>query len=1021
MLTLATVVPGALTLKQLSVDLLPHLTYPNIRVRVLDPGVPARIMEDQVTRQVEEQLAITEGAVEVQSFTRVGRTAVDLSFPYGTDIDQALRDASARLDRAKRLLPDTIAPPIIYKIDPSQAPVLELVVSSGTRDTGDLFDWVDYGFSRSFINLPGVAAAEVGGGLIREIAIDVDPERLAAVGLTIQDLADLLADENRDATGGRLLTTGRELSARVAGRFRDLADIAAVPLRSGDDGEQSGAVLRLGELARVHDSHGAEQLRIRLDGLPGVKLSIQKQPQANTVAVVDAVMGQLEWMRDQGLIPADIQVKAVNDQSVFIRHALRNASLAAASGALLAMLVVYLFLGNLRRTLIVGTAIPVAILVTFVLMQAAGLSLNIMTLGGLALGIGILVDSTIVMLENIYRHQRQGEAGPDAAVHAATEVNSPIVASTTTNLAAVLPFLFIGGLTGLLFRELIFTISAAIAASMVVALTLVPALAGRVRAVQPGRSRRRMDAALERLQEAYGHMTGAILQRPWLPLVVLLPGLVWAVQVFVEAEDAFLPRVDNGQVRVRILGDSGMQLDEMDATVRRVEALLLAQPEVQSVFTQAGGAVYGRTQWFAGNRSVIRVQLTAQSQRTMSTEHWVQGMRERIQALDLAGFRVSIWARGKVPGIRLGRGDDDLSLRIAGPDLTVLARLGQELVERLRGVQGLDNLSNTYEGAQEGLDVSLDRARASALEVTVDEVSQALQVALDGLVVTDYLDGDRRYDVRLRLPRGQIASADALDDVIVDLRAGRAIRLRDMAEVILSPSPANIMRDRQMRVVEVSASIQEGYALDQVMDEVNTRLAGLELPPGYGLYDDGAVKALKQGQRLGYLLLALAIFLVFVVMAVQYESLRNPLVILFAIPFTLIGVAGGLWYSALPLSMPVWLGMIMLAGIVVNNGIVLVEQIEIERARGGDLNGAIRQAARLRLRPILMTTLTTVVGMTPLALGLGEGSEMLQPLAVVIVWGLSFSTLVSLVLIPTVYRLLQGARPEAGPEPAPAG
>ncbi len=556
---------------------------------------------------------------------------------------------------------------------------------------------------------------------------------------------------------------------------------------------------------------------------------------------------------------------------------------------------------------------------------------------------------------------------------------------------------------------------------MVVALTLVPALAARVRAGRPARLRRAMDTALERLQGAYARLTGALLHRAWLPLLVLVPALAWGVQVFMNAEDAFLPRVDSGQVRVRILGDAGMQLDEMDATVRRIEALLQARPEVQSVFTQAGGFVYGRTQWFSGNRSVIRVQLLPRAQRAVSTEQWVQAMRGRIQALDLPGFRVHIWAKAKVQGIRLGRGDEDLSLRIAGPDLTVLTALGQDVVQRLRDVPGLENLHHSYEGVQEELQVRLDRARASDLGVTLEQVGQALRVALDGLVVTDFLDGDRRLDVRLRLPRGRIASPDALGEVIVALRDARPIRLRDLAQVTLSPSPASIMRDRQVRVVEISAELQEGHALAEVMDTVRARLADLELPTGYGLYDDGAVQALKQGQRLGYLLLALAIFLVFVVMAVQYESLRNPLVILLAIPFTLIGVAGGIWYNALPLSMPVWLGMIMLAGIVVNNGIVLVEQIEIECEQGRGLNAAIAQAARARLRPILMTTLTTVVGMTPLALGLGEGSEMLQPLAVVIVWGLAFSTLVSLVLIPTVYRLLHGARPATGPQPEPAG
>ncbi len=1005
MLALAIVAPGLIALKQLSIDLLPNIIYPNIRVRVLEDSVPAHIMEDQVTRHLEEQLAITEGAVEVESFTSEGRTAVDLSFPYGSDIDTALRDASTRLDRAKRVLPTSIDPPIIYKLDPSQAPVVELVVSSQLRDSIRLFDWVDYAFAKELINLPGVASVEVGGGLAREIAVEIDQELLAIAGLSFQDVLDDLATQNQDVTGGKLTLTNRELTARVVGRFQQVSNLAQLPLTPNDEAVE--ASVRLGDVAQIRDTHGIEQLRIRVDGIPGVKLSIQKQPQANTVAVVDAVLNHIDWMKSQNLLPEDIQVRRVNDQAVFIRHALRNAVYAALSGATLAMAVVYLFLGNLQRTLIISTTIPLAILVTFMLMQWGGLTLNIMTLGGLALGIGILIDNTIVMLENIYRHQRLGKASSDYAVQGAAEVNSPIIASTTTNLAAVVPFMFISGLIGLLFRELIFTISAAIAASLLVALTLVPALAARVPNTTPSRLRQTVDAGIDSLQRGYGRLTKFIVHRPWLPLLFLVPGLVWAVNVFIDGEKVFLPRVDDGQVRVRIKGDNGMQLDEMDAAVRKVETILKQQPEVQTVFSQVGGSVYGRTQWISGNLSTLSVQLVKPSQRNETMEQWIQRMSEQLDQLDLAGFNIYLYARGRVRGLGLGRGEEDISLRISGPNLDELTQMGQEVVERLMGMQSLSNIKHSYEDISEELDVVIDRARAADLGVRIEQIGQALRVALDGLVATNFIEVDRQYDIRLRLPRQDFTTAEAIGNIIVTLRKGQPIRLRQLARVRLRPAPAKIMRNRQVRSVEINASLQPGYSLATEMEKIKQRLLDLNLPSGYNLYDDGAVTALKEGQRLGTLLLILAIFLVFVVMAVQYESLRNPVVILLSIPFAVIGVAAGLEYADLPISMPVWLGMIMLAGIVVNNAIVLVEQIEIEREQGRNLHDAIIQASRFRLRPILMTTLTTVIGMTPLALGLGEGSEMLQPLAVVIVCGLSFSTLVSLVLVPVIYRLLQ--------------
>jgi CzcA family heavy metal efflux pump len=1002
MLALAVVVLGLGSLQRLGINLLPDLIYPDVRVRISDPGVPARIMEDRVTRQLEEQLAITEGAIQVQSNSTEGRSSVDLSFPYGSDIDLALRDASTRLDRAKRFLPDTINPPVIYKRDPSQIPVLEMVVSSTDRDPVALRSWVDYTFAKWFLNVPGVAAAEVGGGLTREIQVVVDQERLSAFGFTIEDISTILSNENQDSPGGNLQTANREISARTSGRFQNVGDLAALPLWK-DNQTETG--LRLEDVAQVMDIHGDEKLRIRLNGIPGIKLSIQKQPAANTVSVVDAVNQRIEWLRGQDLIPRDIHVDRVGDQSTYVRHALRNASMAALSGASLAMLVVFLFLGSIRRTLIIGTAIPLAILVTFVIMDVGGLTLNIMTLGGLALGIGLLVDNTIVMLENIARHQRQGESNLEAPVNAAREVNSAIVASTSTNLAAVLPFLFIGGLVGLLFRELIITISAAIAASLIVALTLVPTLGSRVHDRKRNILQRFMDVIIHKMQRGYSALTRLLLRMPWLPVAILIPMLVIAMPVFFEGKQIFLPQMDEGDIRVRLTGESGMRLDETDGIIIRIENLFLAQPDVLTVFTSSGGRIFGRSERQAGNTGSLDVKLIPVDQRKRSSQKWVKDMKREIAALQLTGMRVRIRVRG-VRGVRISSGDDDLSIRVQGPDIGVLTALGEEIVSRLEGVKGLTNLRHSYEETRNEVSVSIDRHRAADLGIRVNDISRALRAALDGLVVSDFIEGDRQYDVRLRLPRTGFRSPDDLGNILVGLHQGQPVRLRSVANVLFNPAPASILRDNQRRIVEVTASLSDDLGPEQAMARVSERLADLSLSEGYSLYDGGEIRTLQEGRRMGYVLLGLAVFLVFVVMAVQYESLRNPLVILLGIPFTTIGVAAGIHWLTIPISMPIWLGMIMLAGIVVNNAIVLVEQIEVEREQGREMVEAIVEGARLRLRPIMMTTLTTVMGMLPLAIGFGEGSEMLQPLAIVIVWGLSFSMLVTLVLIPAVYRMM---------------
>ena len=1007
MITLAVLVLGLFALQKLNIDLLPHIIYPDIRVRVIDNDVPATIMEDEVTRQLEEQLAITEDAIHVESQTSEGRSAVSLSFEYGKDIDRALRDASTRLDRAKRFLPDSIDPPIIYKRDPSQRPVAEYVISSALRDPVELRSWVDYSLGKWLLNLPGVAAAEVGGGLVREIKVVADQERLAGLRLDVLDLAEALESGNKETPAGRLIMQSGEISGRTAGRFTSVREISQMPLTL-EMAEGQPRLLQLGEVAQVIDGAEEERLRIRLNGLPGIKLSIQKQPQANTVSVVDAVNQRLAELERDGLVPEDIRIHAVDDQARYVRRSLDNALYAAASGALLAMLVVFVFLGSLRRTLIIGSAIPIAVLVTCILMAGGGLTLNIMTLGGLALGIGMLVDSTIVMLENIYRHQRQGEARDLAATRAAAEVNSAIVASTSTNLAAVLPFLFITGVVGLLFRELIFTISAAIVASMLVALTLIPALAGRIPANREGIMRRAVNRGLEVVAEGYAFVLRWLLKVPWLVVILFVAGLASTLPQLLDSKQIFLPRMDEGRVSVSITADRGINVAGMNRVTSQIEEILSRQPEVDTLFTTVGGFIFGRSQFESPNRASIQVQLKPREERGgISSGDWISRVQREVRAAQMAGIKVRMYGTG-VRGIRFNRGDDDFALRVKGPDLARLENIADQVVDDLEGLPGLRNIQHSAEDENQELSVKVDRARAASYGLSVEEVGQAVRFALQGRKVTDFIAEDRAIDVLLRLDREEIANPADLENIILfsNTSPPSPVRLSDIARVEILPVPSSILRDRQQRFVEVTASLTGEANLVEVIEAAQQRLEDLDLPAGYSVYEAGSLETLQEGRNLSYQLLALALFLVFVVMAVQYESLRNPLVIMISVPFAIIGVAIGLDQSELPLSMPVWLGLIMLAGIVVNNAIVLVEYIEIIRRRGMEKRQAVVEAARLRLRPILMTTLTTAVGMLPLALAIGEGSEMLQPLAVTIVSGLLFSMLVSLLLVPAVYRML---------------
>ena len=482
--------------------------------------------------------------------------------------------------------------------------------------------------------------------------------------------------------------------------------------------------------------------------------------------------------------------------------------------------------------------------------------------------------------------------------------------------------------------------------------------------------------------------------------------LFFAVQAFFGKDEIFLPDMDDGRINVSITTDPGDTLNDMDASVRRIERLLQQQPEVESVYSLVGGFIFGRSERETPNRSTLKVQLVPLAQRDISSEDWIARVKKLITDQQMAGTKVSMRTLG-IRGIRTSRGDDDISLRLQGPDQGVLESIADQMVMRVRQLEGLRNVEHSSEEVHHEISIDIDRERASILGLNVEDVGNAMRIALEGQVVTDFIEGDRSYDVRLRLPRLEAANPQDLQSVLLfpAQEARKAIYLGDVARVNLMESSAEILRDNQQRIIEISATVGPETTLGAALDAIDTAVADVEIPPGYTLYDGGARQSLQEGREMTTTLLLLALFLVFVVMAIQYESLRNPFIILLSVPFAVIGVALGIAVADLPLSMPLWLGMIMLAGIVVNNAIVLVEYIEILRERGNPIREAILEAARLRLRPILMTTLTTVVGMLPLAIGLGEGAEMLKPLAVTIVSGLTFSMLVSLVLVPVFYEL----------------
>jgi len=1000
MITSTLLVLGSVYVGRIPVDLLPRIVYPQVRVNVTNPGVEPAVLEETIAKPLEAALATTEGLTRMAADVSTGNVGITLDFEYGTDVDFALQDAAKNVERIRGRLPEEADPPNINKSDPAQQQIYQVAFSSGTRNQIALRQWVDQRLRPQLLSISGVAAIEIFGGLVREIQVELDPDRLRGMGLSVSQVINALRNENQDMSAGRISTLDREMIGTTAGKFHSLEDIRGVLLTS-----PSGARVPLRDIAAVRDTSQEQRSWARLNGVPAVRIGIQKQPEANTVEVVRDVEAKIAQLARDGYMPADIQHEVTYDQSGFISEALQSVRDAAIEGALLSMLVVVVFLRSFRKTFIIGVSIPLAILATFIMMGTADLTLNIMSLGGLALGTGLLLDNGIVMLENIYRRRETDNLDAEEGAHVgAAEVTSAVVASTTTNLASVAPFLLITGLSALIFRELILTISFAILSSLPLALTLIPMLAaqlGKIRfksGLENFRPLLAFERGFDRMVHGYRGLATRVVRHRWVMLAGVAGLGVWAWLAARTYPTEFLPQVDDGTVTATLRMPPGSTPMQANRLSQEVERMIGEMPAVHSVFTNAGAG-----------RGGLDVRLTKAGERNVSSDQWVQTLQRRVDDAGFAGSRVFV-RPPRIRGLRTSSAGTDVSVAIIGDQLEQLDEVGQEVVRRLRGLPGLENVQQQAEEPRPMLSIALDRERARNLGLDVAAVGQTVRTALDGTIATRYAEANFEYDVRVLFPKHKFQSATDIGGTLL-FPGGRntsPVFLRDVAVVNAAVSPATIRRENQNRRIEVSGDVITDVAsIGQVTDSIRNRLADITLPDGYGLIIGGEQEAIEDANSQMALVIGLAIFLVFVVMAVQYESVLDPLIILTAVPLALIGVVAILGITNTPFSAPVLLGMIMLAGIVVNNSILLVEFTNQFRQEGDhSIEEAVVEAGVVRMRPILMTTFTSLAGSLPLAMGFGEGGELMRPLAIAVVGGLMVASLLTLFVVPSMYVIL---------------
>jgi multidrug efflux pump subunit AcrB len=1041
MLALTVIIVGVFSISQLPVDLLPSITYPRIGVRLTAPGISPEVAIDEITRPLEQALSTTDGVVQIYSQTREGQVNLDLYFNPGSNVDQALNDTTASFNRNRNRLPDSIEEPRLFKFDPSQLPIYEMALTSPSLPDVDLRVFADQELSRALSIVSGVASADVSGGVQEEVRVNIDLNRLQSLGISLPNVLDRLTQRNQDVSGGRILGEKSEALTRAVGRFENVGEIRDLSFATGGQATASNppqpnitptnppGQVYLRDFAQVTDGTQKERVLVNLNRKKAVKISVQKQSDANTVSVVDAVKQRLKELRQSGAIPADMVITPTLDESKFIRNSLADVIGSGVSGALLAAISVFIFLGSLRQTLIIALTIPLCTLAAAIVMKLSGFSLNIFSLGGLAISVGQAIDTSVVILENVSkrvetlklertlteeRQEREDYAQTTIAAveDSSREVESSLVASTAANLVSVLPFVFVGGFVSLLFNELILTICFAVIASLVVALTVVPMLSARLFAIEwsSGLNRlwllRAFNHRLEGGTRSYGNILARIIRRPAIIVVAAFiilggSGIVMAGQIPQE----ILPRISTGQANVNVQFPPGTALATNQRVMAAVDDVLLKQPETDYVFTTTGGSLFGNTVSSNPSRSSGNVTLKAGT----NIEEFTARVTREMNKLNLAGIRVRVSA-GAVRGLSLNNSPlrgAEVDVILQGQDPEVLRQAGRQVLAALDDRVKLSAFRPDADDRQPEVQIRPNWERAQALGLTTQTIGNTIQTAIEGSIPTQLQRKERLVDVRVQLNQDLLKQPSQLAQLPLFVANNALVRLSDVATITEGQAPGEIQRIDQRPIFPIAGNLTQGASLGAALAEVKQVISTLDLPDGVTLLPSYAGRTNQELQAALLSLGGLAAFLVFVVMAVQYNSLIDPLVIILTVPLALVGGILGLFITKTALGITVVVGAVLLVGIVVNNAIIMVETAnQIREETGVDRHTAIVTAAPQRLRPILMTTITTVLGLFPLALGIGEGSEFLQPLGIVVFSGLTLATLLTLFIIPCFYVLL---------------
>ncbi len=1002
MVTLIVVVLGAVSLARLKIDLFPSIELPTVTISTNYPGASPEVMETLVTQIIEEIISTVPGVEEVTSQSSEGRSRVRVRFAWGTNIDSAALELQATLEDEINELPDNIERPRVSKFDVDSFPVVILGVS-GDIDPIDLTDIINNEIRYRFSRVPGVAQVDLWGGFNREIRVEIDRQRLQALGIPLNQILQALRDSNLDRPSGSIQEGRYEVSLRAPAQFQNLDQIRNTVVDTRD-----GAVVTLEQVALVKDTYEKETRIVRVNGIQGIRVAIRKQDNANTVEVSQAILEEIDRTNEDY---PQIHIVPVTNSGNFIERSIENVARSVLYGGGLAILVLLFFLRDWRSTLVISLAIPISIISTFALLYFGGFTLNLMSLGGLALGVGMMVDSSIVVLENIFRRRDEEHEPPAiASSSGAREVAAAIVASTITTLVIFLPLIFVPGVSGILFRELAYTVSFSLVCSLVVSLTLVPMLSAKLLRANISKTEkanspfRKLSETAERwfqtLELGYKHLLDKALRHRRYILIGAGSTLLLSYFLAPLISSEFMPPSDEGEVRVWARAETSTRLEIVNTLTKRIEEIVVpAVPEAVSYVTNV---------W--GDGANMAFNLVPASERERSNADIAQDLRKRLEG-QIPGMEAGAWApRGQnLLNRLLGGGGQGIEVEVRGPDIPTLEKLALEAKARILQIEGVTDVDTSFDQGSPRQEISIDRDKIADLGLSARDVSEVLQTAIAGSRAGDYRTEGNSYRILVQMANAERLSIDEVLDLTLRTPSGELVALRNLVTSDFGRAPEEIERRDQQRLVTLDADIGK-RALGDVSAEINAVLNQIPRPAGYVFRITGSFE--EQQKTFNELLIALglAIMLVYMVLACQYESLRDPTIVMVAVPMAAIGVILTLIITGTTMNLQSGIGCIMLGGIVVNNSILLVDQASQLRLGGIGARDAVAEAGRRRLRPILMTTLTTVLGLLPLALGIGEGADAQAPLARAVIGGLVGSTAITLLLTPVVYSIVHSKR-----------